>query len=81
MIRSIKQYWKPLALISLVLIIACAVLMYGNKRYKEGVMDEQARMVAQAISAAQSRAKTDHDISRMPDGAAIDELRQHWSRD
>lgn len=81
MIRLIKQFWKPLAGALIALIVIAAVLLYGGKRYQQGVNDERASMAAHAISAAQSRAKTDQAISLMPDGAAADELRRHWSRD
>lgn len=64
-----------------VLAIIGAVLLYGGKRYQEGVEDERTRLAKQAITAAQSRAKTDQAVGRMPDGAVADELRRNWSRD
>lgn len=81
MIGFAKRFWKPLAGAMVVLAVIGAVLLYGGKRYQEGVEDERTRLAKQAITAAQSRAKTDHAVGRLPDGAAADELRRNWSRD
>lgn len=81
MIGFAKQFWKPLAGALVVLAFMGAVLLYGSNRYQEGVEDERTRLAKQAINAAQSRAKTDQAVGRMPDGAAADELRRNWSRD
>lgn len=63
------------------LAVIGTVRMYGGKRYQEGIDDEQARQGKRAIAAAQSRAKTEQAVGRLPDGAAADELRRNWSRD
>lgn len=81
MIGLAKQFWKPLAGAMVVLAIIGAALMYGSNRYQEGIEYERVRLAKQAITAAQSRAKTDQTVGRMPDGAAADELRRNWSRD
>ncbi len=76
-----KRYGKALAGALAVLAAVGAVHLYGGKRYLEGVDDERARLAKQAITAAQSRAKTDQAVGRLPNGAAADELRHSWSRD
>ncbi|HRL22939.1 hypothetical protein [Alcaligenes sp. SDU_A2] len=73
--------WKWLAGIALVLAALAAVHLYGEGRYGKGVDDERKRQLDQAVAAAQSRSKADRAVGRLPDGAAAEQLRRHWSRD
>ncbi|WP_442592454.1 hypothetical protein ACSBPU_12700 [Parapusillimonas sp. JC17] len=77
----IRSHWKLLAGALAVLAIIGAVLLYGSAKYDQGVSDERARQAAHALAAAKSRGQVDQAIGRLPDGAALDELRRNWARD
>ena len=77
----IRRFWRPLAVGLTVLAIISAVLWYGSHKYDKGGSDERAKQADHAIDAAKSRGEVDQAVSRLPDGAAADELRKRWSRD
>lgn len=77
----LRRYWRPLAGALAMAALIGAVLWYGSHKYDQGVSDERARQAAHAVNAAKSRGEVDQAVGRMPDGAAADELRKHWSRD
>lgn len=77
----LSRYWKPLAGGLAVAAIIGAVLLYGSAKYDQGVSDERARQAAHALAGAKSRGQVDQAVGRLPDGAALDELRRDWARD
>lgn len=81
MLTFIRRFWRPLAGALAVLVIVGAVLMYGAHKYDQGVSDERAKQAANAVAAAKSRGQVDEAVGRLPDGAALDELRRNWARD
>ncbi len=78
---SVLAYWKPLAAALAVAALIGAALLYGSAKYDQGVSDERARQAAHALAAAKDRGKVDQAVGRLPDGAALGELRRNWSRD
>lgn len=81
MLSGLVTYWKPLAAALAVATLIGAVLLYGSAKYDQGVSDERAKQAAHALAAAKSRGQVDEAVARLPDGAALGELRRDWSRD
>ena len=81
MLSVLLRYWKPLIGAALALAVVAGVLLYGSSKYEEGGRDAKAEQAKKAVSAAEGRQGVDQAVTRLPDGAAADELRQRYARD
>lgn len=77
----LSEAWPVIVAVGAALVGLVAAWRHGSKKYEKGASDERAKHHADAIEAGRIRAEVDSRVDRLPDGAAADELRKHWSRD